>query len=393
MAGINLPDSLADPLVQELASGYEQPGGAAMVVLVRGEGKWTPATLTSWASEAELQEVLCDSPELMPGCEGAVVVTEFRIPSVGAVDLVCVHDTGAISLVECKLAKNPEIRRSVVGQIFAYASGMSEMSRAEFGQEFAGRCGRSLADVITEAAGPDFSVEDFEVELTKTLAKGRFRLIIVVDQITTELRAIVEYLNLHLAETVTIIALELGRVLAGDSQVLVPRTYGAEVAERRDRVAGVKRRWTRGELDEAISQIGDSKARQFVESVLAHAKDRGAVVNGGSGPVPSAGIYYPQDGKRRSVVSVYADADEPILSVNVAAIKRGSDVRAQRVLAALRRSATFSDKLPADDETAVTKFPWVRAADLAASADELAAYWDAIQAAIEDEPEAGTPTN
>jgi RecB family endonuclease NucS len=82
-----------------------------MVVLIKSGNKWIPATLTSWSSEQELQEVLADSPELMPGCEGSAVVTELRIPGVGSVDLVCVHDTGAITLVECKLAKRPNSPR------------------------------------------------------------------------------------------------------------------------------------------------------------------------------------------------------------------------------------------------------------------------------------------
>lgn len=356
-----------------------------MVVLIRDENTWLPAKLTSWISEDELQRVLADAPELMPGCESSAVVREFRIAGVGSADLVCVHDTGAITLVEVKLAKNAEIRRAVVGQIFAYASGLSGTTPSEFGEEFAKRSGRSLADAITDVAGPDFSSVDFDAELAETLSKGRFRLIIVVDQITSELRAIVEYLNVHLAETVTIVALELGRVLAGETQVLVPKTYGAEIADRRERDAGVRRRWSAGEIEDAVSKIENSRSRELIERLLTHARDRGAVLTGGSGPVPSAGAYYLLGNKRRSIYSLYLTPDEPSLSLNLGAIRRMSEQRAHEVLTVLRRSNAFSGKLPTDDQLAVTKYPWVLAADLIASSDEDAALWEAVRLATEDE--------
>lgn len=83
-------------------------------------------TITAYTDEAALQMMLRDAPELLPGGDDrrpVVVVAEFGV-SVGAVDLVGVAPTGAITVVECKLRANPEIRRSIVGQLFAYASAL-----------------------------------------------------------------------------------------------------------------------------------------------------------------------------------------------------------------------------------------------------------------------------
>ena len=55
---------------------------------------------------------------------GLIVVDQIAISVTGYVDLVAVDSDGNITLVECKLASNQEIRRSVIGQIFAYAAGL-----------------------------------------------------------------------------------------------------------------------------------------------------------------------------------------------------------------------------------------------------------------------------
>ena len=65
------------------------------------------------------------SATLLPDTAPSAVVEEFWIPEAGTVDLLVVDRTGGLTLVECKLRANPEIRREVVGQILAYAGGLS----------------------------------------------------------------------------------------------------------------------------------------------------------------------------------------------------------------------------------------------------------------------------
>ncbi len=49
---------------------------------------------------------------------------ELGIPDTGSVDIALVEPAGLITLVECKLRANPEIRRAVLGQIMAYAANL-----------------------------------------------------------------------------------------------------------------------------------------------------------------------------------------------------------------------------------------------------------------------------
>jgi hypothetical protein len=191
----------------------------------------------------------------------------------------------------------------------------------------------------------------------------------------------------ELAETVTIVALELGRVLAGDAQVLVPRTYSAETADRRDKIAGVKTRWTAADIEGTVSAIDDPAVRSFFERVLVHAKEHDASLIGGTGSSPSTGVYYPLGTVRRSILSLYPGADPPSLSLNVAVLGRVLPSRAHRVVAALRRSTAFAGKLSGDDDLAITKYPEVHATVLAESTEDESAFWEALRLATSEDSE------
>ena len=67
------------------------------------------------------------------------------ISGTGKADVVIVDASGDITVVECKLAANPEIRRRVVGQLLAYASAIWQMSFEEFDDAFATQPGKEVA--------------------------------------------------------------------------------------------------------------------------------------------------------------------------------------------------------------------------------------------------------
>ncbi len=134
--------------------------------------------------------LLAKAPELLPVEEGArvAVATEVAVPDIGYIDLLGVDPEGNITLVECKLGSNTEIKRKVVGQIFAYAAGLWKMSYEGFDQAFAAKHGASLADAVAALNPGAWDEESFRVNVTENLVRGRFRLVIAVDRITDELR-------------------------------------------------------------------------------------------------------------------------------------------------------------------------------------------------------------
>ena len=85
-------------------------------------------------SEAWLQRLIMQQPTLLPveqiepSFAGLVpICMELPVPS-GYVDNLLVTPSGNLALIECKLWRNPESRREVVGQIVDYATEMSRWS-------------------------------------------------------------------------------------------------------------------------------------------------------------------------------------------------------------------------------------------------------------------------
>jgi len=79
-----------------------------------------------YESEKELQELLAENPGLLPVADvsprfaNAVVIGRECKTTAGPMDLLLMNDEGLITLVETKLARNPEQKREVVAQCLNY---------------------------------------------------------------------------------------------------------------------------------------------------------------------------------------------------------------------------------------------------------------------------------
>ena len=224
-----------------------------MLIRRTGERAWHAPAGTTYTDEASLEALLEESPWLLPGPDEdkpLVVVRQLSVAT-GSVDLFGVSRSGAITIVECKLQANPEIRRSVVGQVFAYAAGLWGLSLEELDRSFQIRSKTPLVDSVRAALREDESNWDessFRNAVAENLAEGRFRLVLAVDSITPELKRIVEYLNYHSVPDVLVIALELAYFTSDGVEVLKPQLYGQEFsrAETGGRTSTVGRAFVHG---------------------------------------------------------------------------------------------------------------------------------------------------
>jgi len=278
-----------------------------------------PST-TAYQDEAALQAIVAESPALLSGVSGTpmVTVTELEVDSSRYPDVVGVSESGEITIVECKLRANPEIRRAVVGQILAYASGLWGLTYEAFDKKFSARAGdgRSLADRMLACADPDWDEEAFREAVAANLAAGRFHLVIAVDEITDELKGIVRYLNAQTGSNVQIAALELRYSADGDVEILVPAVYGQEAADQKA-VAPPKHRWEEQELLEALETMCSPSARSAVSRVLEYARNHGGGFVGGTAGYPSGAARMPVHGKPTTVSNFYADpSQKSVFSLN-----------------------------------------------------------------------------
>lgn len=245
-------------------------------VLVRrpdaADADWRKPDTTAVGTERELQNLIARSPRLVPGiADGPVAsVRELHLSGAGFVDVVLVEGDGSLTIVECKLASNSEIRRAVVGQLFAYAASLWRTTYERFDAAYRSRTGESLVGSLAKDA-TDFDEEVFRQTLGKNLENGAFRLAFAVDEITSELKDTVLYLNRHTTEDLVVLALELRFAADGDVEILVSHTYGEESG--REKTARLKIT-SITDYRELLSEQRYEIVRQLFEGILSAVEER-----------------------------------------------------------------------------------------------------------------------
>lgn len=169
-----------------------------------------------------------ESPASLPGLGDGpfAVAKEVSAPRDGPVDVVIVDRGGAVTLVECKRAANPEARRWVVGQLLGYAAWLWKLDYKNFKLRF-----EALGANLTAPFDglPDWREEAFRRDLSENLANGRFRLIIAADEINEGLRRTVTFLNSQTLSEVVFLAVsidpatgQVGEIFGRDSSEAWP---------------------------------------------------------------------------------------------------------------------------------------------------------------------------
>ncbi|SAL07826.1 hypothetical protein AWB81_08326 [Caballeronia arationis] len=197
-------------------------------------------------SEADIQHYVQAHPSCLPITEidpifaGPVpICTELNTPA-GAIDNFMVTPSGLPVLVECKLWRNPEARREVVGQILDYAKELSRWSAADLQRAVRQRLNRKGDPLLESVRAVDPTVEEslFNDALTLNLRRGRFLLLIVGDGIREGVEALVEYLQAHAGLHFTLGLVEMPiYLMPGGGRLIVPRVLARTAVITRTVVA------------------------------------------------------------------------------------------------------------------------------------------------------------
>ena len=176
-------------------------GGGQPVRLdsIAGEGNANDVT------EADLQNYVHFHPECLPIVEvdpifanPVAICRELPTPA-GPIDNFMVTSSGLPVLVECKLWRNPQARREVVGQILDYAKELSRWSSSDLQRAVRQRLkcdGDPVLEKVRETT-PETDETLFNDALTHNLRRGRFLLLIVGDGIREGVEAIGDYFQAH----------------------------------------------------------------------------------------------------------------------------------------------------------------------------------------------------
>lgn len=154
-------------------------------------------------NEAFIQKLAFGHPQCLPvteidrAFEGLIpVCMELNTPA-GPLDILYVTPKGRLAVVEAKLWRNPEARRKVIGQVLDYAKELSLWDYEDLQREVSRATGRK-GNVLYQIVADQFPETDealFVDEVTRSLADGRFLLLILGDGIREGVAAIAQFLE------------------------------------------------------------------------------------------------------------------------------------------------------------------------------------------------------
>jgi hypothetical protein len=270
-----------------------------MSVLIRSDGgAWREPSEHGYENEATLQEILYQHPALVPGIKGAAVACKEFQSGIGPADVVVLNEEGVITLVECKLASNPQVRREITGQVLDYASRMWRMPVDEFE--------RLWIKASTDKISPFTALGDEEGRLRaiveENLDAGRFNLVLAVDRLSDDLRRIVEFLNEVTVASTGVIAVEYQHLREGDVEMLIPSSYGAELVEAKTEAKSHRPAWTIEQYFDWVDEH-DPEGSGAVRGLVQELESVGFLVYGGKASTPSlnCGLDVPFVGRRYPV--------------------------------------------------------------------------------------------
>lgn len=175
-----------------------------MQIISEADGSLQALAPQPFESEAELQDIMERFPGLvlspLPDDDRPDIWTIGREVGVhsGSIDLLLVDSTGHVWVVETKLSKNPEVRKQVAGQVLSYCADVTQWS-AEDLEDAADAYlqSRNLGSLRDLLASNGHEADDILEQVGVRLARGDLVAIVVVDELNSVLRRLVEFVNDH----------------------------------------------------------------------------------------------------------------------------------------------------------------------------------------------------
>ena len=259
-------------------------------IYVRSAGRMEKVREQSFDGEHEdvLQQLVAEHPDLLSGDQISpdeprrwiLIAREQGIAEAAgvgdrwAVDHLLIDQDARPTLVEVKLRRNPESRRTVVGQLLEYAAHARRSWDADDlrGTFEARPDWEDRLRTLLEADGaPD--ADAFWRHVKTNLRAANLRLLFVADEIPEPLAQVVEFLNEQMRD-VDVLAVEIKRYAGNDRETFVPRVIGRSVKPRGSRSSPT--------LDGIVARFPEGPVRDAAALLIARAREAGATIEAGS---------------------------------------------------------------------------------------------------------------
>ena len=271
-----------------------------LVRTINSTEQWREPETQDYVNEDHLQKLLADDPTRIPGVTAESKAVRGLQTSAGPIDICVVGPDGSITVVECKLKKNQEPRRMVLGQMIDYASSLREGGIKTFVHSWQKRGGYDLKELLGD--------EGFEV-LERNLQTGVINLCLAVDRIDKDIQRLVEYENLT-SPNIAVTALQLRYAKFGDIEILIPETFGDEIAATKNRSSNqAKTSWTWETFVNSLSTNSDQELARELKRRIDAVPSTGKFDKLWCGAQPNGGIYFQIHGENYSPFQLWQDID------------------------------------------------------------------------------------
>jgi hypothetical protein len=260
------------------------------IFLIDSKGEILEMSDQPYDSERLLQELLAQYPSVLAGeqmnggapCKWLFVAREAGIPDKEdgserwSLDHIFIDQNGIPTLVEVKRSTDTRIRREVIGQMLDYAANAVMYWPVDtLRQRFEETCreqGLEPNVVVAELIGigaiaeSESAVPRFWETVQTNLRAGKIRLIFAADEIPSELRRIIEFLNEQM-NPAEVLAIEIRQYVGKGVRTLVP-----SVIRSTKRVAttsgGSSVQWTRETFLRALLERRGNEAVGVATQIL-----------------------------------------------------------------------------------------------------------------------------
>ena len=367
---------------------------AGRIYLLKDDSSLLAMEEAPYDSERLLQKLLANHPDLLAGEQIDVdeprrwllVTREMAVPGEqdGAarwsLDHLFLDQEAVPTLVEVKRSSDSRIRREVIGQMLDYAANAVVYWPVEaIKARFESRCKNDGRDPDTELlglVGEGQDIATFWQTVKTNLQAGRVRLLFIADEIPTELRRVVEFLNSQM-DPAEVLAIEVKQFVGGNQKTLVPRVVGQTETARQKKKAECSepKQWDELSFFSELSQRRGEHEAAVARRLLDWARSYGLGVWWGQGK--KDGSFFPSYKNRSGqhfLFSVWTYGSIEIQFQHMKLLPFAEETKrkelAQRLSAigvsipedALKRRPTFGLGLllePGHLETFVEAFDWV----------------------------------
>lgn len=207
-------------------------------IWINSGAEWELGSPQDFQDEATLHHLIQENPQLLPLAGSprlTVLGSQIRLGS-GLADILAVEPSGRPTIIEVKLGRNPEARRSVVSQILAYAASLQGLD-VDYLEQVPLR--KPLADagyesILNAVQDQDLEGEidpdSFTASLQGYLDQGDFRLVLVLDEVSGELERMIAYLDAITVQALTIDLITLKVYDVKGAKVALPQRVSPDLS-------------------------------------------------------------------------------------------------------------------------------------------------------------------